>query len=303
MSDRELDRSPCSADIARAVETILENEVYYNKISKEYDHGDAVELIMALMSTVAQSSRVRAETIEECAKIADNVWHGGTPQDAAEAIRALAQPSPAATVETKSAPELGPSQNNAERLPKVTRQGPGLVQCSAGNVSAELLAHAFLLGRGMINNSIADIKEYNGETWQAALDEIAPLIPAVTADEFLPRDAWNELVHKDDRTSPDDYPDMCLISFDELKDYMERNTAAEPQTASYPNVTASAAGGPGSVRTDQNADLNAPATHPDELRSWIAETHSLWLKGDLPPSHMQKALALSRPQSSGGGSR
>lgn len=87
--------------------------------------------------TAAQSSRVRAETIEECAKIADNVWHGGTPQDAAEAIRALAQPSPAATVETKSAPELGPSQNNAERLPQGDQAGSGAgTQCSAGSVNA-----------------------------------------------------------------------------------------------------------------------------------------------------------------------
>ncbi|MCK1479289.1 hypothetical protein IVB27_32265 [Bradyrhizobium sp. 197] len=38
---------------------------------------------------------------------------------------ALSQPSPAATVETKSAPELGPSQNNAERLPQGDQAGSG----------------------------------------------------------------------------------------------------------------------------------------------------------------------------------
>lgn len=67
-----------------------------------------------------------------------------------------------------------------------------------------------------------------------AADAVLALITAVPqptpeTEEFLPRDAWNELVHKDDRTSPEDYPDMCLISFDELKDYMERHTSPLPR--------------------------------------------------------------------------
>lgn len=49
---------------------------------------------------------------------------------------------------------------------------------------------------------------------------------AGTAEPFTPNDAWDELVNRDDRTSPEDYPEMCLISFDELKDYMERAVEA-----------------------------------------------------------------------------
>jgi hypothetical protein len=33
--------------------------------------------------------------------------------------------------------------------------------------------------------------------------------------------AWDELVNKDDRTSPEEYPEFCLISHDELRSYME----------------------------------------------------------------------------------
>lgn len=31
---------------------------------------------------------------------------------------------------------------------------------------------------------------------------------------------WRELLEKDDRTSPSDYPDMCLVTFDELSDFL-----------------------------------------------------------------------------------
>ena len=32
--------------------------------------------------------------------------------------------------------------------------------------------------------------------------------------------AWQSLLEKDDRTSPADYPEMCLITKDELAEYM-----------------------------------------------------------------------------------
>jgi hypothetical protein len=35
-------------------------------------------------------------------------------------------------------------------------------------------------------------------------------------------DAWRDLVEKDDRNSPEDYPEMCLITFEELRDFMQR---------------------------------------------------------------------------------
>lgn len=43
--------------------------------------------------------------------------------------------------------------------------------------------------------------------------------------------AWDELVNKDDRTSPEEYPDMCLITRDELLAYMDaRATPPAPAT-------------------------------------------------------------------------
>lgn len=33
---------------------------------------------------------------------------------------------------------------------------------------------------------------------------------------------WQELVEKDDRTSPEEYPDMALITRDELADFLAR---------------------------------------------------------------------------------
>jgi len=38
--------------------------------------------------------------------------------------------------------------------------------------------------------------------------------------EYTALDAWQELVEYDDRTSPEEYPDMALITFEELKQFM-----------------------------------------------------------------------------------
>ncbi len=39
-------------------------------------------------------------------------------------------------------------------------------------------------------------------------------------------EAWQDLLDKDDRTSPDDYPEMCLITRDELANYMASSCGA-----------------------------------------------------------------------------
>lgn len=39
---------------------------------------------------------------------------------------------------------------------------------------------------------------------------------------LTPEAAWDELVNMDDRTSPEEYPDMCLITMEELRSFMER---------------------------------------------------------------------------------
>ena len=49
--------------------------------------------------------------------------------------------------------------------------------------------------------------------------------PPAGEDDLVQR-LWQELVEKDDRTSPEEYPEMALITFDEFADYA-REIAAE----------------------------------------------------------------------------
>lgn len=58
-------------------------------------------------------------------------------------------------------------------------------------------------------------------------------VPLYSFDE-----AWGELVNKDDRTSPEEYPDMCLITREELRCYMEARQCAPAATPTQP-LTAS----------------------------------------------------------------
>lgn len=53
---------------------------------------------------------------------------------------------------------------------------------------------------------------------------------AVAGEGLTIADAWQDLVDKDDRTSPEEYPDMALITREELADYMEAShpAPAEP---------------------------------------------------------------------------
>jgi hypothetical protein len=53
-----------------------------------------------------------------------------------------------------------------------------------------------------------------------------PQAQAGETEPFTVQDAWDRLVHKDDRTSPEEYPEMCLITFDELQDFMVHATNA-----------------------------------------------------------------------------
>lgn len=46
-------------------------------------------------------------------------------------------------------------------------------------------------------------------------------------------DAWADLLEKDDRTSPADHPDMCLITREELASYM---LAASPSVRPFDSV-------------------------------------------------------------------
>lgn len=57
-------------------------------------------------------------------------------------------------------------------------------------------------------------------------NEMASLPQASDDDQLTAAEAWSDLLDKDDRTSPEDQPERCLITAGELADYMAR---AQPQ--------------------------------------------------------------------------
>ena len=88
---------------------------------------------------------------------------------------------------------------------------------------------------------------FHGPTHAAAkkawANHAAPPVEGLTSGEgdtvplYSFDEAWDELVNKDDRTSPEEYPDMCLITREELRCYMEARqyacaaSPAQPLTA------------------------------------------------------------------------
>ena len=67
----------------------------------------------------------------------------------------------------------------------------------------------------------------NAERTLCALSTLsADAIRQGEGEVFTGVEAWDELVNVDDRTSPEEYPDMCLITRDELIDFMKRATPA-----------------------------------------------------------------------------
>lgn len=51
-----------------------------------------------------------------------------------------------------------------------------------------------------------------------------PAEPVEASELLTPEEAWQNLIEMTDRTSPEEYPDHALISFEELKDFMLRAT-------------------------------------------------------------------------------
>lgn len=47
-----------------------------------------------------------------------------------------------------------------------------------------------------------------------------------TAPSYI-RDLWQDLMEKDDRNSPAEYPEMCLITFEEFERYLAAAVTAE----------------------------------------------------------------------------
>ncbi|WP_267395529.1 MULTISPECIES: hypothetical protein [unclassified Sphingomonas] len=89
-----------------------------------------------------------------------------------------------------------------------TAAGEGMARhlLDALNDSEELMSGAVVLTAEHAKQLNADI-----DAWEAS-------------EPLSPEDAWDELVNVDDRTSPEEYPDMCLITRDELFDFMRRAT-------------------------------------------------------------------------------
>jgi hypothetical protein len=76
-------------------------------------------------------------------------------------------------------------------------------------------------------------------------------------DGFSPDDAWQELVEKDDRTSPSEYPDMALITREELAEFMgsaaTQSDASDALVAELADAAAQLAGWEGNSDEDNLA--------------------------------------------------
>jgi hypothetical protein len=100
-------------------------------------------------------------------------------------------------------------------------------------------------------------------------------------EPFTAQAAWDELVNKDDRTSPEEYPDHCLISFEELQDFMSRSRDVSPD-----NV----------VRSSQESVAWVAFAANGNVRFWTSDPHRTQLEKerglDLRAFTMAELIAL-----------
>lgn len=69
---------------------------------------------------------------------------------------------------------------------------------------------------------LVDIEhDTNDEIPGLEADAVAAWNRRAASDGLSPSEAWQELVEKDDRTSPSEYPDMALITREELAEFMD----------------------------------------------------------------------------------
>jgi hypothetical protein len=101
-------------------------------------------------------------------------------------------------------------------------------QPSAGAEPVAWKAKAAVLRMRGKNNSLHDINQAADYLDQAA--SFTRPAPVLAAREDAVDAAWTELCEVDDRTSPEDYPEMCLITRDELADFMGRSTPVQPDS-------------------------------------------------------------------------
>jgi len=72
-------------------------------------------------------------------------------------------------------------------------------------------------GRGMIGRGRNHLHQRVARALLSAARQARTQGPE---EGLTPEEAWQDLLEKDDRTSPEDYPDMALITADELQAYM-----------------------------------------------------------------------------------
>jgi hypothetical protein len=79
--------------------------------------------------------------------------------------------------------------------------------------------------------------------------------PDIKALRRIAEEAWQALLDKDDRTSPAEYPDMCLITKDELEGFLlSSHDALEEASKRYREALTEIAG-------PANADLDYRQLH------------------------------------------
>lgn len=93
--------------------------------------------------------------------------------------------------------------------------------------------------------------------------------PVAEDDLLSPEQAWDIHINRDDRNSPEKYPEMALITFDELADFMRR--AAPPAQLGVDAVTVSKAA----------ADVLAERRRQIESEGWTPEHDDKHADGEL----------------------
>ncbi|KER37251.1 hypothetical protein AL00_06140 [Sphingobium indicum F2] len=81
---------------------------------------------------------------------------------------------------------------------------------------------------------VRDVAETDAEV-RAALSTVEPA--GNGREAMTPEEAWQELVEYDDRTSPEEYPDMALITFEELRAFMGAASGATPPAPALDGVS------------------------------------------------------------------
>ncbi len=95
-------------------------------------------------------------------------------------------------------------------------------ECTAEHLSYLLIQHC-LKGGPLDVGNLAMMLHQRGDRIVID-DETASIMGRQEQHAATVDDLWQELCNYDDRTSPADYPDMCLISRDELADFVSRAT-------------------------------------------------------------------------------